>query len=193
MEDADLLIRIAAGDAAALHLLYDRYGTLVHSLALRILSDRAAAEDVTQEVFLKVWRFGARFNEERGRVSTWLLNITRNTAIDLLRAGRRASPDRFEPLENAADLGDRGPSTEALVEVSVLGAQVREALLRLAPEQRQVIDLAYFQGKTQQQIAEETRVPLGTVKSRARLALDNLRSTLLAPHRREVEHLGWRG
>lgn len=174
--DAALVTRLAAGDRSALGDLYDRYARPVYSLALRMLGDAQSAEDVTQEVFLRVWRQAARYDPQRGEAGTWILHIAYNLTVDALRARRRetalASPDGRAGFPAA-------PEEAALR--SVLSLQVQEALGRLPPEQRQALEMAYFGARTHREIAAELRIPLGTVKSRLRLGLEALRAALLAP------------
>jgi len=184
MDDQALMSRMAAGDRAAAGDLYDRYGRQVYALALRMLQDGSAAEDVTQDVFLKVWRNAARYEPQRGRVATWILHMAYTTAVDLLRLRRRASPSRFEELPDQPDLS-ADPAADA--ETAVLGSQVREALMRLPPEQRQALEMAYFGAMTHQEIAGHLAIPLGTVKGRLRLGLEALRQFLLQPRRKEVD------
>ena len=171
--DADLVQRIVRGDDEALVALYQRPGRAVFSLAYYIIQDRALAEEISQDVFVAVWQKAAQYNVARGRLESWLLQITRNLAIDYLRYERRRNPgalslDDAEPQASAAN----GPVGEL---------QKREliALLQhLPPEQRQVIDLAYFQGFTHSEIAARLKLPVGTVKSRILLGLHKLKEML---------------
>lgn len=184
MDDVALLARMAAGDQTALGDVYDRYGRQVYALAVRMLQDATAAEDVTQDVFLKVWRNASRFDSARGRAGTWILHIAYTTTVDLVRARRKAMPSRFDDLPEEID-GTADPAADA--ETAVLGAQVRTALMRLPAEQRQALELAYFGALTQQEIAGRLGIPLGTVKGRVRLGLEALRQFLLTPRRKEAE------
>ncbi|MDF2629859.1 MAG: polymerase subunit sigma-24 [Symbiobacteriaceae bacterium] len=184
MDDLALMVRVAASDQGALGALYDRYGRQVYALALRMLQDGAAAEDVTQDVFLKVWRSAARFDADRGRVGTWILHIAYTTTVDLIRARRRAMPSRFDDMPEETDTG-ADPAGDA--ETAVLGAQVKSALMRLPAEQRQALELAYFGAMTQQEIAGKLGIPLGTVKGRVRLGLEALRQFLMMPRRKEAD------
>lgn len=181
MEDAALLARIAAGDERALAALYDRHGGRAFALACRILDDPEAAEEVVLDVFLSIWRNAAAFTPERGRFTTWLFALVRNRAIDVLRR-RRVRPlearmlgaEAMEALERPAE----DPSVEARVEAEELHQAVREALAALPEPQRRVLELAYFQGWTHREIAEYLGEPLGTVKSRLRLALHKVHEWL---------------
>jgi len=175
--DETLVAGLVAGRLDALDQLYDRHRTMAYSIALRVTNDPAVAEDVVQEAFLGVWRNAARYAEGRGSVRTWLLSIVHHRAIDAVRR-RRPTTDLPEP--------DAGPSPDALtlpdVWPEVAGRLDREAIVNalttLSPPQREAIELAYWGGLTQQEIAQRTAAPLGTVKSRVRLGLLALRAAL---------------
>jgi RNA polymerase sigma-70 factor (ECF subfamily) len=175
--DADLRLvgRLASGDVDAAAELYDRHSGKVLGLARRILRDDGDAEDVVQEVFSQAWRTATRYAAGRGTVAGWLLMIARARAIDRLRA-RRARPDfTAEPLVEVPS--ETVPLTDQLV-AAEQAARVREALTSLPPEQRIALELAYFEGLTQSEIAERLTTPLGTVKTRMRAALAALRRSL---------------
>jgi RNA polymerase sigma-70 factor (ECF subfamily) len=178
-DDAAWLARAAAGDGAALAPLYDLHARAIYSLALRVLGDEADAEDVLQEVFTQAWRQAGRYDAARGTVVAWLLTMARTRAIDRLRA-RQARPDTGAPQGDNAlrDLPtfavDPGDALSAVRDAE----RVREALGYLPPVQRLAIELAYFEGLTQSQIAERLEQPLGTVKTRIRLGLLKLRDAL---------------
>jgi RNA polymerase sigma-70 factor (ECF subfamily) len=180
--DEQLIARTVRGDVAAFELIYDRYAPTVMGLALRVVADRALAEEVVQETFWRVWRNAASFQGQRGAFAGWLLGITRNLAIDFCR--RRSV--RPQVLLDDADESpiERVPDQSADVAESAWTAikyqQVYAALSDLPPEQRRVIELAYFGGLTRQEIAAKTGEPLGTIHTRARLALKKLRAALLA-------------
>lgn len=170
------------GDVQALESLYDRYSALVFSVSLRVLHDAHLAEDVTQEVFLRLWRQPASFDPERGRFISWLMSVTRNRALDELR--RVSRRNRSEDADSDESPIAGVPSSDRLDD-PVLGAElaeqreaVRTAMTRLPPEQRRAIELAYFSGLTQVEIADVTGDPLGTVKTRIRLGMRKLRETL---------------
>lgn len=184
MDDHDLIARLSAGDQSAIGDLYDRYGGPVYALALRMLQDPAAAEDITQEVFLKVWKSASRFDAQRGRAGSWILHIAYTASVDLLRSRRRGLPGRFEPLAQESD-PTADPAADAIA--AVLGAQVRAALMRLPPEQRRALEMAYFDAMSQQEIAAALSIPLGTVKSRVRLGLETLRQSLSTPRKKEAD------
>jgi RNA polymerase sigma-70 factor (ECF subfamily) len=180
--DDELLAGVAAGEEAALAELYDRYHLLAFSLALRVLRDRARAEDVVQDAFLAVWRKAPSFAAARGSVKTWLAAIVRNRAIDVVRARRESDADDEAVL---LALRDTSPAVEEQVTASLDRQTVRAAMDRLPAEQRRVVELAYFEGLSHSEIAEMTALPLGTVKGRIRLAMQRLRAELLS---RGFEH-----
>ena len=170
--DDELMIRVAAGDESALAMLYDRLGRYAYGLSLRMVRESHAAEDVVQEAFVSLWRNAHRFDPERASVRSWLLTIVRRRAIDAIRK-RPASVVR-EVMEEDAVVDD------AFGEVvdSERARLLRGALDTLDPSQRTTLALAYFGGLSQSDIAEVTETPLGTVKSRTRLALVRLRGAL---------------
>lgn len=162
--------RVRARDAAAFEALYDQYHRLVYGVAFRVLSDTAAAEDVTQAVFLKIWSDPARFRE--GNFAAWIARIARNRAYDIVR-GRA--------LQAQNELPESMPVEEAVEETAlanISGERVRVALAQLPPEQRDPIELGFFGGITHEQIAQTTGLPLGTVKTRIRTGLRRLRAVL---------------
>jgi RNA polymerase sigma-70 factor (ECF subfamily) len=181
--DRELVRRMAAGEEAALGALYDRWASLVYSLVMHLLADVDEAEEVVEETFWQAWRQATRYEASRGAVSTWLTTIGRSRALDRLRARRRL---REEPL---SQLGTRQTARVAEAplaaddplkgaEASERRAMIIAALDALPPEQREVIELAYFSGLSQSEIAAQTAQPLGTVKTRVRLAMDKLRDRL---------------
>ena len=179
-EDAALVAALAADEVGALEQLYDRYSALVFSVALRVLHDHALAEDVTQEVFLRIWRQPASFDPARGRFISWLSSVARNRALDEQRriSRRRRAEDQDEdpvlrlPAEGRGD----DPAHEAVLAHE--RQRVREAMRDLPEAQRTVLELAYFGGLTQTEIAERTGDPLGTIKTRVRLGMRKLREAL---------------
>lgn len=183
MDDAALMARLAEGDHTAMEPLYDRYGRHVYALAYRMLADAASAENVTQESFVKVWRKASQFDPARGPLATWILHLTYMVTVDVLRSRQSAVPSRFEETPQEVDLS---ADTAGDAEVALLGAQAREAMLRLPPEQRQALELAYFGAMSQQHITTLLGIPLGTLKGRVRLGLESLRRFLLTPRRKEV-------
>jgi RNA polymerase sigma-70 factor, ECF subfamily len=173
--DRAVLARLSDGELDALEDLYDRYKTMAYSIAYRITNDATLAEDVVQDAFLGVWRNAARYVEGRGSVKTWLLAIVHHRAIDAVRRRRPTAelPDLELPPPAAFTL----PDVWAEVAANLDAATVQAALGALSDVQREAIELAYFGGLTQQEIAERTATPLGTVKSRMRLGLLAMRRT----------------
>jgi RNA polymerase sigma-70 factor (ECF subfamily) len=157
--------------------LYDRHARPIYSLALRILGDATEAEDIVQEVFSQAWKQAARYNAARGAVGAWLLTLTRSRAIDRLRA-KRARPGDVSDERVADQLVDAGPPADLLVLSSEQVARVRAALDELPLLQRAAIELAYYEGLTHAEIADRLEQPLGTVKTRIRLAMLKLRDVL---------------
>jgi RNA polymerase sigma factor (sigma-70 family) len=174
LSDEALLEAVAGNDEAALGELYDRFGRIAYGLAFRILRDASLAEDAVQEAFLQAWRGASTYRRERARASTWLLTFVHRRAVDLVRREERR---RVEPSESLADPPGPGADEEA-----ALGSRqqiVRAALQALPSEQRQAIELAYYGGLTQSEVAARLGQPLGTIKSRMFSGLERLR-TLLA-------------
>lgn len=178
LADEELMPLIGEKDAPAFEVFYDRHGAAAYSLAYRIVGERAAAEDVTQEAFVSIWRSGARYDRARGSVRSWMLGIVRNRAIDLLRSRSSRAPklgfDDEVVLEQRP--ADEFTDTEALRRETA--REVRGALDELPGEQSKVIELAYFGGFSQSEIATMVGAPLGTVKGRMRLGLEKIRGRL---------------
>ena len=182
-DDEQFASRLVAGDRAALDRLYDRYTGVVYALVLRIVADRQVAEELLQEVFLRVWQRAGTYQEARGRFTPWLLGIAHNLAIDELRRRRRQpreAPEREDAEREVAALPDPGPEVAEEAWARVRRAQIDEALARLPREQRVAIELAYFGGYSQSEIAARLGEPLGTVKTRIRLGLRKLRDIVQA-------------
>ena len=179
LEDRALMALVSERDSSALAALYDRYSRPAFSLALRILGDRTHAEDVVQEVFLAVWRDASRFDATRGGFSSYLLSMVHHKAVDAVRReeGMRRRRSNLEILE----AGEPGPaSVEDEVWTTLRGERVREALAQIPDAQRQALELAYFGGHTQREIAALTSTPLGTVKTRMLAGMRRLRDLLEA-------------
>jgi RNA polymerase sigma factor (sigma-70 family) len=178
-DDADraVLVRLADGELDALEDLYDRYKTMAYSIAFRITNDPPLAEDVVQEAFLGVWRNATRYIEGRGSVKTWLLSIVHHRAIDAVRR-RRPSSELPDTADASVPAALTLPDVWAEVAADLDAESVRAAMGSLSDVQRQAIELAYFGGLTQQEIADQTDTPLGTVKSRMRLGLLAMRRSL---------------
>ena len=176
--DSELVKRLQKRDPQALGELYDRYGRMAYALILRIVRDAATAEDLVQETFLRIWNRVHGFDGDRGALGGWLLAVARNRAIDYLRSKSGRMRDALELNENDH------PSLYADLEQDVLNSdrarRLRKALEKLNPNQRNVIELAYFEGLSQTEMAERTGQPLGTVKTWVRTALKLLREELSA-------------
>jgi RNA polymerase sigma-70 factor (ECF subfamily) len=178
LADEELMPLIGAKDSQAFEVFYDRHGGVAYSLAYRIVGERGAAEDVTQEAFISVWRSGARFDRARGSVRSWMLSIVRNRAIDALRIRAGKAPKLS--FDDEATLEQR-PAEERTEEEAMrheTATEVRGALGGLPGEQAKVIELAYFGGFSQSEIASMLGLPLGTVKGRMRLGLEKMRGEL---------------
>jgi RNA polymerase sigma-70 factor, ECF subfamily len=176
---AVLIERTATGDRDAFARLFDATSPYVNGLARRILSDRESSEEVVMEVYVQVWQRAARYDAGRGAPLTWLLNLTRSRAIDRLRARSTRERELEDPFEEEpADLESRGDPLEHAL-LAERRRKVREALERLSRDERNVVELAYFGGRSHTEIALELGLPLGTVKTRLRLALLRLERALL--------------
>ncbi|HXG67855.1 MAG TPA: sigma-70 family RNA polymerase sigma factor [Blastocatellia bacterium] len=171
-----LIQKIADGDQSALSALYDATSRLVFGLILRIVGDRSTAEEVLLDVYTQVWRQAAQYDTKRGAPLSWLMTIARSRAIDRFRSGRQ---DQLkDPLETAGEVRANSMNPEEATASSERQELVREALNSLSPEQREVIELAYYSGLSHSEIALKLNQPLGTVKTRTRLAMIKLREML---------------
>ena len=180
LDDEELMQRLVYRDLWAFRALYDRYGNLVYSAALRVLRDPQVAEDMVQEIFLRIWRKPESYVAQRGRFATWLTSVTRNRAVDEVRSrGRRFRHETASPEEQERELPAPETNDPALMaELADQRRLILAALAQIPAEQRQIIELAYFGGLTQQEIAERLSQPLGTVKTRIRLGMQKLRVAL---------------
>ena len=178
-DDRQLLQRIVAKDKDALDLLYTRYVTPVYSMALHMLKQPPLAEEVTQDVFLNIWLKAASFNAERGQPRSWIMSVAHHRVVDVIRSRRRSAtmtdPEGYEFLER---LPSGGASVESQVQQNFDQERIMRALATLPDNQRQVILLAYFEGYSQSEMAEHLSEPLGTIKTRVRLAMQKLRGAL---------------
>lgn len=175
-EELALILRIGTGDRAAFEEFYTKFGGIIYSTAYRVLNDIRDAEDVAQEVFVMIWEKSSMYDPARGKPLTWAVTMTRNKAIDRLRSLQRRFRlrDELEEESKSEDTTlDRAPIDE--VETTERGEMIRSAVMKLSKEQRQVIEMAYFSGLTQNEIAEELKEPLGTVKARIRRGMLKLR------------------
>ena len=174
LSDEAVLSLVSQSDDEALAELYDRFGGVAYGLALRILRDESLAQDAVQEAFLAVWRTADRFLAERARASTWILTLVHRRAVDLVRRQERR---RGEPLESAPE----PVASEEVEEQATIRFQrqvVQEALRQLPPDQREALELGYYAGLTQSELAERLGQPLGTIKSRMFTGLTRLRDLL---------------
>lgn len=177
--DADVIRRIRAGDRAAFLEVYDRYAPLLLSVAARVLGDRREAEDVLQDVFTQIWHKSSGYDAELGSLSSWAVTLTRNKAIDRIRAStrrRRLMEEIAISAETAADAPM--PSANEVLHGRERAQHIRAALADLSADQRQVIELAFFAGLSQSEIAARLEQPLGTIKARIRRGMLRLREQL---------------
>lgn len=172
-QDARLLETVRRGDEQAMAAIYDRYSRIVFSVALRVLRDPSAAEDVLQSVFFGLWRRPESFVSTRGSLGGWLAVIARNRAVDMLRRKRPSEQVEEVSLASPVDLADEAERNSIM-------ERARAVIMRLPTDQRKTLEMAYFDGLTHTEIAEITGDPLGTVKTRIRSALSSLRKELEA-------------
>ncbi|TWT07888.1 sigma-70 family RNA polymerase sigma factor [Planococcus sp. CPCC 101016] len=172
--DTSLYMRINEQDKAALEQLYDRYEKILFSFLYKMLEDRELAEEALQEVFIKIWRGKGVYDESKGKFTSWLFRMAQNTAIDLIRKHKKPTV----PIEEAAQMSSNDAPVDQQVEWQEKKGQIETAVQRLSAEQQKMIDLFYFKGHTHETIADMCDIPLGTVKSRIRLALKKLKISL---------------
>jgi RNA polymerase sigma-70 factor (ECF subfamily) len=189
LDDGQLLTLIAGNQREALEALYNRYSGPVYSLAMHLLRDQGAAEEVTQDTFFNVWRRGGSYKSGRGSVTAWLFSIAHHRTIDELRKRRR---DQGR-VQHGVDLTNRPSESRSgdpaeYAKAQFEGSQLKKALTSLRPEQREVVVLAYFGGFTHTEIARHLEQPLGTVKTRMRLAMKKLREVLGPQVRESADH-----
>jgi RNA polymerase sigma factor (sigma-70 family) len=177
LSDHGLLALVARGDREAFVRLYDLYAAPAYSLALRVVRDRDLASDVVQDAFLTIWNQASKFDSSRGQPSSWILTVTHHKAVDLVRREERR---RAEAMDEARDTPDTAAPVEEQAWQGVAREQVRAAMSKLPDPHREVLELAYFAGYTQSQLAERLAVPIGTVKSRTFAAMNALRDLLAA-------------
>jgi RNA polymerase sigma-70 factor (ECF subfamily) len=185
LSDEALVMLMARSEQVALAELYDRFGRIAWGLALRILRDEALAEDAVQDAFLAAWRTASRFAPDRGNARTWLLTLVHRRAVDLVRREERR---RAEPLETAPEPADPTEAVESAL-LRLERERVQQALAKLPDREREAIELAYYGGFTQSELAERLGQPLGTIKSRMFTGLARLRELLAEP---AVEGKPWR-
>ncbi|MBY0432830.1 MAG: sigma-70 family RNA polymerase sigma factor [Cyclobacteriaceae bacterium] len=174
MGEDELIKRLKGKDTSAFDYLYDHYSAALYSIVLRIVRKEEVGEEVLQDVFLKIWDRIGSYEPSKGRLFTWMLNIARNQAIDKTRSKEMSKGRKTDDIDNLVNTIDRQESAELQVEAIGL----KEVLTKLPEEQRFVIDLLYLKGYTQSEVAEEFGIPLGTVKTRTRMGMIELRSLL---------------
>jgi RNA polymerase sigma-70 factor (ECF subfamily) len=179
LDDASLIQQLVGKNSGALAVLYDRYGRLVYSLVYRVVNDPSTAEEVTQDVFLQLWHKAWMYRPEQGKLVSWLTRIARNKAIDVFRHNK----GQPETLGNAWDDGESDEHTNGLIvedviEIHIQSARIKKAISTLPADQRYCLSLAFFGGLSHQEIAEQIGEPLGTIKTRIRLAMIKLRVIL---------------
>jgi RNA polymerase sigma-70 factor (ECF subfamily) len=172
--DVELVALLRAQPAAGIAALYDRYGRLIFSMALRVVQDRGAAEEITQDVFMRCWRNLDRYQPSQGSLAAWMLSITHNRAIDELRSRRGKDMRR----EISDDILQPQAAIDPGFEEALLRGEIQQALQTLPVAQRDVIELVFWNGLTRREIAERLSLPLGTVHTRLRLGMDKLREAL---------------
>ncbi len=178
LDDTALVTLIARRDERALGALYDRYSRLAFSLAVRIVGDRALAEEITADCFVSVWRASASYSEERGRFVSWFMSVVRHRAIDELRRLNVRPEGNAVELDEALQTVSPSEGLDDRMDAQQRRAVVRSVLASLPAPQREALELAYFGGLTQQEIADKTGTPLGTIKTRMRLGMQKLREEL---------------
>jgi RNA polymerase sigma-70 factor, ECF subfamily len=178
LADEELMPLVGRKDPEAFEVLFDRHGGAAFSLAYRIVGDRAAAEEVTQEAFISVWRSGARFDAARGSVRSWLLSVVRNRAIDFLRSRAGKAPKLSFDDDSVLEQRPAKERTEEEALRRETAGELRGAIGKLPGEQSKVIELAYFGGFSHSEIAQILNLPMGTVKGRMRLGLEKIRGEL---------------
>ncbi|HEY3011919.1 MAG TPA: sigma-70 family RNA polymerase sigma factor [Gemmatimonadales bacterium] len=179
--DRELVLRAADGDQRAIAVLYDRYSGTLYAVAYRVLGERADAEDVLVEAFAQAWREAPRFESSRGSVAGWLTMIARSRALDLVRARSRRERITAKAVHQSPRIpamGNRPADPADSYDMTERRHQVAAALETLSPPQRQAIELAFFEGLSQSEIAERLEEPLGTIKTRVRLGMQKLRESL---------------
>ncbi|QPC48116.1 RNA polymerase sigma factor [Mangrovibacillus cuniculi] len=175
LRDEELYRKVLQKDQEALSTLYSRYEKLIYSFVFKMTGDRTITEEVIQEVFIKIWRKHAPYEESKGKFSSWLLTMTRNMALDLIRKRNKVETYAYDERD---DQRQEENTPEDHIEWKEKRHVVQEAISELKPDQQKVVELFYFQGETQQHIADQTGIPLGTIKGRIRLALKHIRKSL---------------
>jgi RNA polymerase sigma factor (sigma-70 family) len=188
LEDLQLMKLIADKQTHALEQLYDRYDNAIYSFAYQIVKDIMMAEEVVQELFLRVWKYAERYDSSHGKLSTWLFTLTRNIAIDILRKKQNRTGQQLAEQQRLNPIPDSRKAIEEQVESNRIGEQVMQALQLLSDEQKSIVEWIYYQGLTQQEVADRYAIPLGTVKSRVKLAMGQLKQRLENVVERGITH-----
>ncbi|MEK3720178.1 RNA polymerase sigma factor [Paenibacillus sp. FSL H8-0034] len=188
MPDQELMKRISAKDEEALKQLYDHYEKPIYSFAYRMVRDTMMSEEIVQELFLRIWQTAERFDGAQGKLTSWMFTLTRNITIDLLRKKRSRTPQSMAEPDQLQFVADERMNTELNVEKKWVGEQVKAALDDLNEDQKKVVEWIYYQGYTHQEVSDKYAIPLGTVKSRVRLAMKQLQRRLSDGGRREFSN-----
>lgn len=188
LPDQELMKRIAAKDEEALKQLYDHYEKPIYSFAYRMVRDAMMSEEIVQELFLRIWHTAERFDGAQGKLTSWMFTLTRNITIDLLRKKRSRTPQAMAEPDQLEFVADERMNTELNVEKKWVGEQVKAALDDLNEDQKKVVEWIYYQGYTHQEVSDMHAIPLGTVKSRVRLAMKQLQRRLSDGGRREFSN-----
>jgi RNA polymerase sigma factor (sigma-70 family) len=185
LSELELMKLIASRNEEAFKKLYDRYERPVYAFACRMGRDTTMAEEIVRELFLRIWNKTERYDGAQGKRTSWMFTLTRNIAVDLLRKKRRRTPQYMAEPEQLNFVADERTVTEAEVEIQWVGGQIRAALQDLNKDQKQIMELIYYQGYTHQEVSDRHDIPLATVKSRVRSALKQLQLRLSVIGRRE--------
>jgi len=169
-EETEILQKIRDGDRSAFEKLYDAYSAAIYGMVTKILRSEEAAEDVTQDTFVKIWKYIHSYDSQKGKLFTWMLNIARNTAIDALRKTGNVGKPKIQTFDSAVHISDGGKTESPVITIGL-----RDFVNKLSPEYRIIVNYIYFNGYTQKEVAEELDIPLGTVKTRIRKAVQDLR------------------
>ena len=182
ISDVNLISRIAQMDKSAFSILYERYSQLVYNLANKIVKDSDYAGEVMQSVFVQIWHKAPSYNEKKGALSTWIINITRNKSIDLLR---RIKKDKLNVCIEFDELESPTNYDSTINEISERKKIIKKVMGEIPREQRTIIEMVYLEGYTQKEVSEKLNIPLGTVKTRTHLGIAKLRD-ILSPYMREI-------
>jgi len=182
LTDVDLISMVVESDKTAFGILYDRYSQLVYNLANKIVKDSDYAGEVLQSVFIQIWNKASSYNEKKGAVSTWIINITRNKSIDLLR---RTKKDKLNIYLEFDELESTSNYSSTIIEIKEKREILKKVMGEIPEEQRKIIEMVYLEGYTQREVSESLGIPLGTVKTRIHLGIAKLRD-VLSPYMREI-------